>query len=95
MHNIKESSLTAYDSLKSNGMAASQARILAHMQPGRLYSRREIARALDLETSSVAGRVNELIEMNQVEVCGHIKCPISRKTVEAIKLAGKQTSLFD
>ena len=92
--NVTASSISSYDSLKASGMAASQARILAFMRPGRFYSRKQIAKALKMETSSVAGRVNELIEMNQVEVCGHIKCPISCKTVEAIKLAGHQTSLF-
>lgn len=92
--NVTSSTLASYDALKAKGMAESQALILAYMRHDRIYTRKQIARGLGMETSSVSGRVNELIESEQIEVCGHIKCPISNRMVEAIKLASEQKALF-
>jgi DNA-binding MarR family transcriptional regulator len=93
--NMAQSSIDAYHTLKASGMSESYSRILAYMKPGRIYSRKEVARALDIETSSMAGRCKELIEMGQIEVCGSINCPVSHMTVQAIKLTGQQANLFN
>lgn len=57
-------------------------------------SRKEIARALGMETASVAGRVNELmadelIEENGVKVCG-----VTGNTVAALRISPTQAELF-
>lgn len=97
--NVTESSIKSYDQLKAHGMGESHAKILAIMVPGRTYTRKEIARLIDMDTSSVSGRVFELIELNEIEVCGSKKCPHSNKTVEAIrlkpKLVNQQANLFN
>lgn len=91
---VTSTSLRSYESLKASGFCGQHATIVSHMQKGRLYSRRQLAKLTGLETSSVAGRVNELIEQGQVVVCGTIKCPHTQRTVEAVKLAGEQMELL-
>ena len=91
---VSKSSLESYDALKASGMAESYAAILGFMKHGVIYTRKEIARALKLETSSVAGRVNELIDEEKIEVAGRKVCPISNRNVEAIMLTSDQRQLF-
>lgn len=91
---VTRTSLSAYDALRSAAFHGQHALILGHMKAGRLYSRREIAKDLKLETSTVSGRVNELIEEGQIVVCGSIKCPITGRNVEAVKLVEQQVELF-
>lgn len=90
---VTDTSIESYDALKGSRMSGQHAAILAHMQPGRLYSRRLIATLTGLETSAVAGRVNELIAAGQVVVSGTQACPITGRNVEAIRLADKQLEL--
>lgn len=91
---VAHSSINAHDAMQGTGFAALQALILARMKPGRLYSRRQLAQMTSLETSTVAGRVNELIELEAIVVCGTIKCPITHRNVEAIKRADEQMELL-
>ena len=63
------------------------------MKPGQLYSRRELATALGMETSTMAARMNALIADKRCEVSGHFKCPILGRTVESVKLVAKQLEL--
>lgn len=91
--NVTYSSLAAYDHIQAQITGECQRKIIANMRPGVIYSRKQLARMLGMETSSIAGRVNELIEQREIEVCGHIRCPISSRQVEAIKLARKQRAL--
>lgn len=93
--NVTDSSLAAYDHIKGRIMAESYKAILAAMVPGILYTRKQIARQLNMETSSVSGRVNELIALNEIQVVGQIRCPISERMVEAITLAPLQAGLFE
>lgn len=84
--NVTDTSLNSYDQLKgSKYLADSYKKILSKMRFDRSYSRRQIANLAKMETSSVAGRVNELLFMRQIEVIGKKLCPISKKTVEAIQ----------
>jgi hypothetical protein len=65
------------------------------MERGQIYSRRQLAGMTGIETSAVAARCNELIAGGSLVVCGSIKCPITGRTVEAVKLAEKQLELLN
>jgi hypothetical protein len=91
---LASSSLAVFDAMKGAGFAAMQALILAKMKHGRLYSRRQLAKLTKMETSSVSGRVNELIQSGAIKVCGTIRCPITGRNVEGIKRADEQKELF-
>lgn len=91
---VTETSIRSYDALKSSGFKGQHAAIVSHMERGQIYSRRQLATMTGLETSAVAGRVNELVEDHILIVCGHIRCPITNRTVEAVKLADKQMELL-
>lgn len=90
---VTESSIKSYDALKASGFKGQHAAIVSHMERGQIYSRRQLATMTGLETSAVAGRVNELLAEGQIVVCGFIKCPMTGRTVEAIKLAERQLDL--
>lgn len=91
---VSLTSIKSYDTLKASGFCGQHAAIVSRMERGRMYSRRQIAVMTGLETSAVAGRVNELIEDDQIVVCGHIKCPLTGRQVEAVKLAEAQMELM-
>lgn len=91
---VASSSIEAYSQIKGTHLTTMHERILKKMQHGVLYTRRQLARMTGMETSTIAGRVNELISMGQVVVCAKVKCPISNKSVESIKRADKQLGLF-
>jgi hypothetical protein len=91
---VAHSSLQTFDAMSGSGFAAFQALILARMKHGQLYSRRQLSAVTKLETSCIAGRVNELIATGAIEVCGSMKCPISGRTVEAIKRPTEQMELL-
>ena len=91
---VNLTSIKAYDALKASGFKGQHAAILSHMERGRLYSRRQIAQLTGLETSAVAGRVNELVSSGSLVACGAIKCPITGRQVEAVRLAEEQMELL-
>ena len=92
---VNETSIRGYDALKASGFKGQHAAIVSHMEPGQIYSRRALAKLTGLETSAVAGRCNELLAEGSIVVCGHIRCPITGRTVEAVKLAEKQMELLN
>jgi DNA-binding MarR family transcriptional regulator len=92
--NVTSSSLAAYDSIQAHIKGESQRSIVEAMQPGMIYTRKQLARMLGMDTSSVSGRVFELIEMGVIEVFSQIECPISHRRVEGLKLAPTQKALF-
>jgi len=87
-------SLRSYDALKASGFKGQHAAIVSHMERGQIYSRRQLASMTGLETSSIAGRCNELIEEGLLVVCGTMRCPITGRNVEAVKLAERQMELL-
>lgn len=87
--NVANTSIGSYDILKAYGLANQHEAIILVMAKGRVYSRREIAKLAGLETSAVAGRVHEMVESGQIVSAGTMKCPITGRTVEAVKLAEK------
>jgi DNA-binding MarR family transcriptional regulator len=87
---ITQTSLDAYDDLKQHHvLGALQSRVIKAMHPKIFYTRKQLAMKLDMETSTLSGRVNELISYGYIEVVSQIKCPISNRMVEAIKLTEK------
>jgi hypothetical protein len=82
---VKETSIDAYDNLKANKeLGRMQLNILNAMKDLTVYTRKQLAKELDMETSTIAGRVNELIGQGYIDVIGKKICPISSKNVEAI-----------
>lgn len=90
---VAKTSLNAYRELHPVGIAASQLKVLRAMQPGRIYTRRELEVLTGLRTGSVCGRVKELLEGNRLEVEGLKRCAESGNLVEALKLAAVQLEL--
>jgi hypothetical protein len=87
--NVAHTSIQSYDALKRGVMSNQHETIVHALVPGLIYTRRQIAGMTGLETSAVAGRVNELIADGVMVGDGVIKCPITGRTVEAVKLSGK------
>ena len=54
------------------------------MQYDKEYTRKELAFKTGMETSTIAGRVNELVKSGAIEIVGKKKCPISKKNVESL-----------
>lgn len=82
---VKKTSIRAYNSLRlTDLLCRTQQIVLKAMRKNAKYTRKEIAHRINFETSTVAGRVNELIAKGYINVVGKKTCPISKKTVEAI-----------
>lgn len=93
--NVATSSIKTHDALVANGeLEPKESLIIAKMRPGRIYSRRELSKITRLETSCVAGRVNRLVEIGVLEIVGNMRCPLTSRSVEAVKLAAAQSDLF-
>lgn len=85
--NVTQTSIEAYHDISSSGVAgACHQKLLNAMQTGKTYTRRQLARLTGLETSCVAGRVNELIKAGLVGKQGKTTCPITKRNVEAVSL---------
>lgn len=92
---VTQSSIQSYHDLRSEGFKGQYKAILDQMVPGQIYSRRQLASLAGLETSACSGRCNKLIELKQIEVCGHIECPITHRQVEGVKLVCQQQELLN
>lgn len=91
--NVRESSLDAYYGyLVPRGLQAQQQVILRAM--ARLgsdwLSRRQVAKAANLETSTVAGRINAMIAAGLVEEDHEVTpCSITLRGVHKVRLSEK------
>jgi predicted peroxiredoxin len=85
--NVAATSLAAHDAIIGIISQEKEREIVEVMKCGRVFTRREVSKITGMETSSVSARVNHLIFIGVIEVSGQIRCPISKKMVEAIKLA--------
>ena len=85
---VAQTSISTYHDLKTSGfLSKRQAEIMVHIQKrGKKVTRRQIAKALRLETSQVSGRVNELVAMNALCEFGTAKCRYSKKMVGLVGL---------
>lgn len=98
MHLVRETSAQAHDEHHASGKAAEQKTAILNALGNREMTRRELAHATGIETSSVSGRVNEMLYDNPIilEECGKRKCSITGKMVYQVRLipAGKQIGMF-
>lgn len=89
---VTKSSLRAWDNLpvvKSNTEL-----IFIYFLANGPATRRECAMRLDLETSTVSARVNELIHQGRLERCGETMCKVMGSMVEAIRVPPIQLALL-
>jgi uncharacterized protein YggE len=85
--NIQDTSLEAYDGLKSSGTQSKQSEvILSHLQQGRDYSLREIQKITGYEINAVSGRVHDLKQLNLLVEADKRKCTITGKTIKPVRL---------
>ncbi len=91
---VTSTTLASYDQMNGAGFGHLQSMILSQIAPGKVYSRRQLARMTGLETSTIAGRINELLALDAVEVVGTIRCPVTGRQVEAVRLADSQMVLL-
>ena len=93
---VRQSSIDVYHSLQSK-FGAQTCKIMAFMNenPQHGFTRREIAKYLSIETSSVAGRVNELVKNGDlIELPVKRKCSITGITAIILQLPLSQSDLF-
>ena len=83
---VKGTSKAVYGSLKAGKLGEKQNAVVQSMSLGGRYTRREIASVLHEEASSIAGRVNELIDSGYIRVFGTKACSITGKRVECLCL---------
>lgn len=89
---VTQTSRDAYHALTSTSKQCNA--ILDAMRAGTLYTRRQVAKLVGLETSTSAARFNALIAAGQVKVCGRIKDPVSGVSVEAVVKVAQQMELI-
>lgn len=93
--NVAETSINAYHNLINTGtLTKRQAELMAYMETVGAVTRRQIAKALEWDTGSAAGRVNELVALGKLEEIGTVKCPKTGKTVGLVCIPTGQASLF-
>ena len=81
-------SRVTYKDILTNGKADTQRKhILKLLATGESLSRREIASVVRMETSSVSGRINELIKRDIVIEEAKRKCTISNKLIYPVRLS--------
>jgi len=94
---VRDTSLSAYDGLKSDGRAGAQEqRVLDAMQHGRDYSLQELARATGMPINAVSGRVNGLKKKGLVVEAPRRACSVTGNTIHPVRLPSLdgQGSLF-
>lgn len=82
---VSTTSREAYKEHRDTGKLGQQAqRILTAMIDGQGYSRRELARAMGLELSSVCGRVNELLQVGLLVEGEARRCSVTHKRIHPV-----------
>ena len=85
---MRVTSRMSYKDMRTNGRADTQIKhILKLLATGESLSRREIASVVRLETSSVSGRINELIKRGIITEDPKRKCSISHKLIFPVRLS--------
>ena len=85
---VKETSKSAYVDLFAkpyDQLSNMQKKILDFMDLNKEYTRKQLSVITGMETSTIAGRVNELVVNGDIEIIGKRICPISNKTVESLR----------
>ena len=92
---MQETSLIAYEELKSNGKQSKQTEvILSKLSHGRDYSLREIQQLTGYEINVVSGRCNDLKKLSLLNESAKRKCTVTGKTITPLRLPQKQEALF-
>jgi DNA-binding MarR family transcriptional regulator len=96
--NMRETSLDAHDYVQSSGKAATQEMLIINFMDDNRhldFTRRELAKALDMETSTMSARVNSLVKAGKViEMSRKRKCSISGITAIVLHLPPRQQELI-
>jgi len=81
----RTASIIALNDLSTLKINRQEKRILNYvLSRAKPVSRRQIARALKMETSTVSARVNNMVKYGVLDEDGKMTCPISKKQVGAI-----------
>lgn len=85
---MRDTSIQAFHEVEFSGKSGTQkALIIKHLEEKKKATRREIAKALNMETATVSARVNSLRdEHNLVTDTNTTICPLSKKTVHLVEL---------
>ena len=84
---MRMASLKAFNEIAVNGVLGLQEQlILNYIKENPKVTRKQIARSLNLDVSSVSGRVNGLMNKNLVIDDKKGKCPISGKVVGLLEV---------
>ena len=85
---IRDTSITAYNELKLETKSGTQkAIVLNYIKENGSKTRRQLAKALMIETSTISARVNSLInEFRLLKDDKTVVCPISKKRVHLVEL---------
>lgn len=91
---IKQSSLEAYQEIRGIKEPTQCERISNYVKQKRSCTRRQIANALGMETSTVSARVNKLIKDNILYESKEIYlCPISKKRTHWLEHKSNQVQM--
>ena len=89
MHTVRSTSAQAHKDIIASGVMGKQENIVFEYVERINYSptRREIATALGMETSTVSARVNALILSGKLEEDERRTCSISKRCVNTLRVA--------
>ena len=84
---MKDTSLMAYDELKTSGKQPKQKDIILNVLKGcdKALSLQEICNKTGMAINAVSGRVNDLKRANQVVEATKRKCSVTCKTITPVK----------
>lgn len=95
---VSDTSIEQYHAHRASGILSRQQQtVYAFLcrSPWKDYTRKEIARALNMEPGTVAGRVNELRdELHLLEELPSRRCSISGKVAHPVRVRTIQAELF-
>jgi DNA-binding MarR family transcriptional regulator len=93
--NVAETSVDCfYKRLHDGSLTKSEAQVLAGYAAGENFTCRELAKKLNLESSSVSGRINSLLAKRVVVDLGRRVCKVTGESVRMTALPEKQGDLF-
>ena len=84
---MRMTSIRAFEEIQSNGTLGFQEQLIYnYIKNNPKLTRRQIAKDLDLDTSTVSARVNGLLNKNLITDEKKGKCPISSKEVGLLEV---------
>jgi len=84
---VRPTSIRAYNEIKADGTLSFQEQLIfSYIERNPKKTRKQIARALEIDVSSVAARANKLLEKRLITDATKGKCPLSGKTVGLLEV---------